>query len=65
MSTIKPGLYKHFKGRYYQLLGRAHDSNNEPRQAVVYIPLYPRPGDPPFVVRDQDDFEKRFTYVDE
>ena len=37
--TILPGRYRHFKGRYYQVIGIArHSETLEPM--VVYRPLY-------------------------
>lgn len=38
-DTIKPGLYEHYKGRQYEVIGLAHHSETlEP--LVVYIALY-------------------------
>lgn len=33
------GIYKHWKGPLYLVLGIAHDANEEDRTAVVYVPL--------------------------
>ena len=39
LSQIKPGRYRHFKGREYQVLGIARHSETE-EAMVVYRPLY-------------------------
>lgn len=36
---IEPGVYRHFKGRYYLVLGEALHSETE-EEMVVYQPLY-------------------------
>ena len=39
MSTIALGLYRHYKGKHYSVLGFArHSETNE--QMVLYVPLY-------------------------
>jgi hypothetical protein len=38
-SDIKPGRYRHFKGREYQVIGAAMDSESM-RPMVVYRALY-------------------------
>lgn len=37
---FKAGIYRHYKGPLYLVLGLAHDSNDEQRIAVIYIGLY-------------------------
>ena len=38
-ETIKPGLYEHYKGKHYEVIGLAHHSETlEP--LVVYKALY-------------------------
>jgi hypothetical protein len=36
----RPGRYRHYKGRYYEVLGVARHSETE-EELVVYRPLYP------------------------
>lgn len=36
---IRPGRYRHFKGREYEVLGMAHHSETE-EELVVYRTLY-------------------------
>lgn len=71
MRDIKAGVYKHFKGKYYLVLGLARHSETEER-FVVYVPLYPRIG-PRITVRPYEMFfeaieqdgkkQQRFTYI--
>lgn len=39
METIKPGRYRHFKGREYEVLGVARHSETE-EELIVYRALY-------------------------
>jgi hypothetical protein len=40
------GIYRHYKGGYYQVLGiGAHTEREE--QMVIYVCVYPLPGSPP------------------
>lgn len=40
---VIPGIYQHYKGNYYLVLGTAAHSETEER-LVVYVPLYASPG---------------------
>ena len=69
MESIKPGRYRHFKGREYEVIGVARHSETE-EELVVYRALY---GDfglwvrpvsmwNELVERDGKTF-RRFTYI--
>lgn len=53
--SITAGVYEHYKGGRYLVMGLAHDSNHDGRVAVVYVPLYDAPG-PSMAIRDEADF---------
>ena len=53
---MRTGLYRHYKGQFYLVLGTGHDSNHPRREVVVYVPLYVAKG-PRLAVRDRDEFE--------
>lgn len=70
-GDIKAGVYRHFKGKYYLVLGLARHSETE-EKFVVYVPLYPLKG-PRITVRPYDMFfetierdgqkQQRFIYI--
>ena len=71
MTELKLGLYRHFKGNYYEVLGVARHSETG-EELVVYRPLYGERGlwvRPAamwneIVERDGQRF-RRFTYLGE
>lgn len=38
-SVVKPGLYRHYKGKHYEVIGEAKHSETS-ETLVVYRPLY-------------------------
>jgi len=71
MDEIKPGRYRHYKGKFYYVLGLVRNAKTEERDTVLYTPLH---GEPEFCIRSLEDFNAivtvegkkvpRFTYVD-
>lgn len=71
MEDVKAGVYQHYKGKYYLLLGIARHSETD-EAFVVYVPLYLREG-PRMSIRPYTMFfetienngkkVKRFTYI--
>jgi len=55
---IRPGVYRHFKGGEYQVLGVAKHSETQ-EEFVVYKPLY---GDSAYWVRPLDMFTERLVH---
>lgn len=53
--SIRPGIYKHWKGRFYRVLMTAVDSETR-ELLVIYIPLY-GVGEP--TVRTAKDFTRK------
>lgn len=43
MESVKLGIYRHFKGNYYLVLGTAQHSETK-EVLVVYVPLYKHSG---------------------
>ena len=69
MNTVKPGLYRHFKGNYYQVIGTARHSETL-EELIVYRALYGERGlwvRPAAMWNELVEFNgktvKRFTYM--
>ncbi len=45
-DDVRAGVYRHWKGALYLLLGLAHDADVEGRTVVVYVGLYTDPAKP-------------------
>jgi hypothetical protein len=58
LPTLLAGVYRHYKGPLYLVMGYAHDANSEQRAAVVYIGLQLDDAHrgPRLAVRDATDF---------
>lgn len=39
LPTLPAGVYQHYKGPLYLVLGYGHDANHEDRNVVVYVGL--------------------------
>jgi hypothetical protein len=39
LPELPAGVYRHYKGHYYLVIGYGHDSNYEDRHVVVYVGL--------------------------
>ena len=53
--NIEPGIYKHYKGDYYRVLGESVHSDTE-ESFVLYERLYPLVGHPRYFVKPEKDF---------
>jgi hypothetical protein len=73
LPSLPAGIYRHYKGHYYLVLGYAQDSNEVSRTVVVYVGLEldgATADRPRMNVRTVEDFfadvpfgGQRFTYV--
>lgn len=70
--TLQMGIYQHYKGPLYQVIGLAHDANEEGRLCVAYVGLQLNAAHsgPRLCVRTYDDFvalmddgRPRFRYL--
>ena len=68
LPELQAGVWRHWKGQDYLVLGLGHDADVEGRTVVVYVPLYDVPG-PRLAVRTVEGFleevssgVRRFTY---
>jgi hypothetical protein len=66
---VPAGVWRHWKGADYLVLGLGHDADVADRVVVVYVPLYPVPG-PQLAVRTVESFlaevspgVRRFTFT--
>ncbi len=55
LPELQAGVWRHWKGRDYLVLGLGHDADHEGRTVVVYVPLYDVPG-PRLAVRTVEGF---------
>ena len=55
--SVQPGRYRHYKGNYYEVIGRARHSETE-EWYVVYRPLY---GEGGLWIRPEAMFEEMVT----
>ncbi len=55
LPELAAGVWRHWKGHDYLVLGLGHDADAEGRTVVVYVPLYDVPG-PRLAVRTVDGF---------
>lgn len=58
LPDIRSGVYRHYKGPLYQVLGYSHNASDDNRPQVLYIGLEldrAKPG-PRFATRDVEDF---------
>ena len=69
LPELQAGVWRHWKGRDYLVLGLGHDADHDGRTVVVYVPLYDVPG-PRLAVRTVEGFLEevspgvpRFRYV--
>ena len=69
LPELQAGVWRHWKGRDYLVLGLGHDADQEGRTVVVYVPLYEVSG-PRLAVRTVEEFlgeaapgAPRFRYV--
>ncbi len=44
LPEVPAGVWRHWKGADYLVLGLGHDADVEGRTVVVYVPLYDVPG---------------------
>ena len=66
MDEVKEGKYRHFKGKFYEVLGVARDCEDIKNKVVVYRALYDSRelGFGQIWIRDLDDFCGEKVFVD-
>ncbi len=69
-AQVPAGVWRHWKGKDYLVLGLGHDADSEGRTVVVYVPLYELAG-PQLAVRSVERFLEevspgvpRFRFLD-
>lgn len=69
LPELRAGVWRHWKGKDYLVLGLAADADDQDRTVVVYVPLYDVSG-PRLSVRSVEGFLEpvspgvsRFTYL--
>ncbi|MEX2291527.1 MAG: DUF1653 domain-containing protein [Mycobacteriales bacterium] len=55
LPELQAGVWRHWKGNDYLVLGLGHDAADPSRAVVVYVPLYDVPG-PRLAVRTAERF---------
>ena len=60
LPELQAGVWRHWKGADYLVLGLGHDADVEGRTVVVYVPLYAVPG-PRLAVRTVEGFLEEVT----
>lgn len=55
LPELPAGVWRHWKGGDYLVLGLGHDADHDGRTVVVYLPLYDVPG-PRWAVRTVEGF---------
>lgn len=55
IPSLEPGLYKHFKGNKYKVLGVGYHTETE-EYCVVYVSIEPKKGTPAMWLRPYDMF---------
>lgn len=55
LPALQTGVWRHWKGQDYLVLGLGHDADHEGRTVVVYVPLYAVDG-PRLAVRTAGEF---------
>jgi len=60
LPELQAGVWRHWKGGDYLVLGLAHDADVDGRTVVVYVPLYDVPG-PRLAVRTLEAFLEEVT----
>ncbi len=60
---IEPGIYQHYKGRFYLVIGTVVEHETR-REMVLYVPLYLISRTQTMTIRPVEDFVNKFRRVD-